>query len=145
MVEGENNASTESEKNECDGNVSEICTKDECKENGDSGRLTCGDCKRKVHYRCTKLPLYALEVFRTKSRKYTCANCVDVDKDFAKLMADYDPEKSLEVEELTQALQDISIESEMAKNVNENLEVRNRKYRKLVNQEQKAKKFIKRP
>ena len=38
-----------------------ICTESKCIENNDMNKLQCGQCKRKVHYKCTRLPAYQLQ------------------------------------------------------------------------------------
>ena len=105
-----------------------VCTHQKCQEDDGLNRLFCVECKRFVHYRCTRLPLYQLECFITKkSRKYTCVNCVDIRGDLLELMAGYDPDQSLEVEELTQALQEISFQNNKTKTVNKALHSQQKK------------------
>ena len=100
----------------------EFCTEEKCTKVDIQHVLTCFDCKRHVHYRCTKLPTYQLECFITKKgRRFSCINCVEIRDEFLKSMSEGDPNQSFEVEELTQALKDISLESNKAKCDNEAL------------------------
>ena len=66
----------------CTSNIEqEKCEKSKCIEDEDTKKLNCKMCKRKVHYKCSQLPLY--EILRyTQFHKYpipyVCANCVDI-------------------------------------------------------------------
>ena len=94
----------------------------------DNKRLICSDCKRGVHYRCTRLPVYQLECFVSKKhRKFTCAKCVVLTKEFVEEMADYDPDQSFGVDALTQQLQDISLENQKTRSINKILRERHKK------------------
>ena len=60
-----------------------ICTESLCIENKDINKLQCGQCKRKVHYKCTRLPAYQLQRYLVASlgqyySKFLCSNCVVV-------------------------------------------------------------------
>ena len=64
------------------------CSSSKCVDvkDNDKFKLTCSDCKRSVHYKCTKLPVYhiqqLLDVIKTrKGNKFKCVNCVDIDKE----------------------------------------------------------------
>ena len=55
------------------------CTSLACVQDDDKYKLECAKCKLLVHYRCTQLPLYQIQLFLTKGyRKYICLNCVEV-------------------------------------------------------------------
>ena len=55
------------------------CTPLACVQDDDKYKLECAECKLLVHYRCTQLPLYQIQLFLTKGyRKYICLNCVEV-------------------------------------------------------------------
>ena len=57
----------------------QICTSERCKSDDAPNKLECAECNRKVHFKCTRLPVYQLGLFLTKDyhyRKYRCANCV---------------------------------------------------------------------
>ena len=55
------------------------CTPLACVQDDDKYKLECVECKLLVHYRCTQLPLYQIQLFLTKGyRKYICLNCVKV-------------------------------------------------------------------
>ena len=65
-----------------DGYASEItksCTSEECITDEDQYKLECAICLRHVHYRCTQLPVFQIQLFLTKKyRKFMCGNCVQV-------------------------------------------------------------------
>ena len=45
----------------------------------DKYKLKCAKYKRLVHYRCTSLPTYQLQLFLTKGdRKFICCKCVEI-------------------------------------------------------------------
>ena len=47
-------------------------------DDGDQYKVECKDCQRLVHYKCTHLPLYQLQLFLTTGyRKFVCINCVN--------------------------------------------------------------------
>ena len=55
------------------------CTPLACVQDDDKYKLECAECKLLVHYRCTQLPLYQIQLFLTKGyRKYICLNWVEV-------------------------------------------------------------------
>ena len=60
------------------------CTVTECTdENGDYLKFQCNNCKRWVHFKCTRLPMYQIQLFLTsgtKYSKYVCVSCVNVSK-----------------------------------------------------------------
>jgi len=59
----------------------QACTPSRCTEDEDLDRLTCKKCKRSVHYECTQLPLYQLQIFVTSyNDHYLCSNCVRITK-----------------------------------------------------------------
>ena len=136
----EHEATTENELQMTKEKARRGCRKDDCEDDDDTNLLSCSECNRAIHYRCTNLPLYQLEVFLTKNRKYSCVSCVQIRPEFKKQMAGYDLNQSFEVEELTQALKDISLESEKTKTTNESLEDKNRKYQRIIRAELKVKK-----
>ena len=57
-----------------------LCTQMSCcLDDEDQYKLECVECKRLVHYMCTDLPLYQLQLLLTKNyRKFVCVNCVEV-------------------------------------------------------------------
>ena len=58
---------------------STACTATKCTSDKDEDRLQCRKCKRYVHYECTQLPLYQLQIFvTTYNEQYTCQNCVRI-------------------------------------------------------------------
>ena len=55
------------------------CTPTNCKYYNDKYKLGCAECKRLVHYGCTSLPTYQLQLFLTKGyRKFICCKCVEI-------------------------------------------------------------------
>ena len=67
------NTSTEAAK------TTEICTLTGCIDDEDQNRLKCRNCQRMVHYECTQLPLYQLQIFvNTYNNQYVCHNCVRI-------------------------------------------------------------------
>ena len=58
-----------------------ICTLSNCIDDQDTDVLKCYKCQRRVHYRCTRLPAYQIQVFINKRiYKYECQNCIEVDQ-----------------------------------------------------------------
>ena len=67
------------------------CTSSECIDDSSKLTVTCEKCKRKVHFACTRLPLYQLQLITCYGtsvfRKFTCCNCVLIkDADIIKLI-----------------------------------------------------------
>ena len=57
----------------------QTCTAESCTSDDATNMIECGECNRKVHFKCTRLPVYQLGLFLTKEyhyRKYRCVNCV---------------------------------------------------------------------
>ena len=53
------------------------CTDDKCIDDQDKYIISCKKCSRKIHYRCTQLPAYQIQVYlKYKSIKYICQACV---------------------------------------------------------------------
>ena len=79
------------------------CTENSCIEDNDINKLQCGQCKRKVHYKCTRLPAYQLQRYLVASlgqyySKFLCSNCVVVPDSIQKELAAADNIVSLENE-----------------------------------------------
>lgn len=59
-----------------------ICTLTDCIDDKDQDCLVCLKCRRLVHFRCTQLPPYQIQLFLDKHKsthyKYVCPNCVTV-------------------------------------------------------------------
>jgi hypothetical protein len=90
-----------------------ICTESLCIEKNDMNKLQCGQCKRKVHYKCTRLPAYQLQRYLVASlgqyySKFLCSNCVVVPDSIQKELAAADNIFSLE-NELTMQKEKIEI------------------------------------
>lgn len=63
------------------------CTSIACAVDLQKNVLQCTKCSRFVHYQCSFLPAYQIQVFisNKRSNKFTCINCVDVSKDLIDL------------------------------------------------------------
>jgi len=60
-------------------NTTATCTLVTCIDDEDQNRLKCRSCQRMVHYECTQLPLYQLQIFaNTYNNQYVCHNCVRI-------------------------------------------------------------------
>ena len=82
-----------SDKRKCTINTCEIDTGDH--------NLQCIKCKRKVHYKCTLLPIYQLQQFLSfgnSYRKYTCVNCIKIRKTLCDIVPEILPNESLQLE-----------------------------------------------
>ena len=67
------------------------CTPYSCLCDDDQYKLECVECKRHVHYRCTRLPDYQIQLFLTKKyRKYVCENCIEVPEYLVELLPQID-------------------------------------------------------
>ena len=54
----------------------DLCTEYICVDDDDNMRIECHKCQRRVHYACTGLPSYQLNLFLNKGyRKYVCITC----------------------------------------------------------------------
>lgn len=62
-------------------NQNQTCSLTSCADDDDQNRLKCRKCHRLVHYECTQLPLYQLQIFvNTYNEQYLCHNCVRITK-----------------------------------------------------------------
>ena len=122
------------------------CTINSCENNLKQHCLICQKCKRKVHYKCTLLPLYQLQQyvnFGTDYRKFTCVNCIEIQSDLVEIIS----EQSNSEEELKQELEKQrqlikSYENELKKlkdalKLYENDDVNNPSKKRKINQESK--------
>jgi hypothetical protein len=67
----------------------ETCTTKECVDDSDLHKLQCTTCKRRVHYKCTMLPLYQLQRYLTFGNnycKYICVTCIEVPDDLRTIL-----------------------------------------------------------
>ena len=63
-----------------------VCTNSTCADGDDEQKIKCSKCKRMVHYVCTNLPIYQLQLFFTKNyRGFICSKCVDIPEELKKL------------------------------------------------------------
>ena len=66
-----------------------MCTPEECTNDQDNDFLKCDKCARKVHYRCTRLPAYQIQLFissTTKQYQFQCEKCVTVEQKLLELV-----------------------------------------------------------
>lgn len=63
----------------------ETCTLSQCITDRKKDRLTCTECERSVHYSCSELPPYYIQLIvgNVKDIKFICVNCVTVTKKIA--------------------------------------------------------------
>ena len=69
------------EPNDAESNQASVsqCTPINCKYDSDKYKLECAECKRLVHYGCTSLPTYQLQLFLAKCYgKFICCKCVEI-------------------------------------------------------------------
>ncbi len=70
-------------------NTAETCTLVRCIDDEDQNRLKCRNCQRMVHYECTQLPLYQLQIFvNTYNNQYVCHNCVRITRSLTSKIGD---------------------------------------------------------
>ena len=104
-------------------NTTSQCTQTNCIVEDELYQLSCNACKRGVHYRCTGLPAYQIQVIKDKTRNsFKCRNCVEVDEDLMEFMKSYEEEqlnKSNKVEELSTTLRHMSFKNDQDKVQNE--------------------------
>ena len=43
----------------------------------DNDMIECSACHNWIHFQCTKLPAYQIQIFIDTNRKFTCENCAD--------------------------------------------------------------------
>lgn len=64
-----------------------LCTESECIDDRDEHMLSCINCERRVHYRCTKLPAYHIHATLNKrGAKFFCQNCVQPPEELMELV-----------------------------------------------------------
>ena len=55
------------------------CTPNACTQDDDQYKMECAECHRLLHYKCTQLPKFQVQLFLTKGyRKFICVNCVEI-------------------------------------------------------------------
>ena len=94
------------------------CTLSACQIESDEHNLQCVKCKRKVHYKCTLLPLYQLQQFLnfgTNYRKYTCSNCVEIRDDLCAIVPKTVSNETLQLELANQRRLNKTYELELIK------------------------------
>ena len=73
---------------------------------------------KSTHYQCTLLPLYQLQqylTFGSNYRKYTCVNCVEIQKDLFENLPKMLPNEALQLELVNQRRLAKSYEDELMK------------------------------
>ena len=66
-----------------------MCTPEQCTDDQDKDFLKCDKCPRQVHYRCTRLPAYQIQLFvnsATKHYQFQCEKCVTVKQKLLELI-----------------------------------------------------------
>ena len=125
------------------------CTTTTCTNREDEDRLQCRKCKRYVHYECTQLPLYQLQIFvNTYNDQYTCPNCVritrsltnKVGKNTCHMMQRELENKNAVIEKLTKQLNKQNNKSDYNENIKNELE--NLFTEKIAELEAKTKEII---
>ena len=113
------------EENELSKNDQEHCTTVSCVNDEDPNKLICTKCKRYVHYKCSRIPAYVIQMFLEKKyRHFACINCMDVSKEIANIMdKSIGLNESKEIEELTETLRKVSIENE-SKQMEQNMKAK---------------------
>ena len=87
-----------------------MCTPNSCEKDEDEHVLECVDCHRCVHYRCTKLPLYQLQLFLTTGyRRYKCINCVEVPTYLLEIVTE-PPSVNQTIKELSSKLKESAVD-----------------------------------
>ena len=103
-------------------NDNATCKQSLCVDDGDQHKVECKDCQRLVHYKCTHLPLYQLQLFLTTGyRKFVCINCVNIPKYLEELVPAQSPSQTKTMAELTIALKETSNEIDNYKVANQAL------------------------
>ena len=115
-----------------------ICTMDKCVDDQDIDVLKCCKCERSVHYRCTRLPAYQIQLFKSTKRKkyqYQCQNCVQVPQELLDLIPNKErSHPSLKTErELERLQQDVKNSEDIIKKQKEN----ENHFLKLIEDQQK--------
>ena len=82
-------------------NTSDQCKK--CKQQCKSASLMCNNCKSKIHYNCSEMPVYFIIMLQHSSRKYTCFECAK------KVITNYDKHFEAVEVELVNQIQDVEI------------------------------------
>ena len=105
-----------------------MCTPTGCLSDDDQYKLECRQCKRLVHYKCTRLPHYQIQQFMTNGyRKYVCENCTEVQPYLSEVFVNLErlPEtEGVEVQKMEEEL----------KNISANLENKNREHNRLMSE-----------
>ena len=79
------------------------CTENTCMSDSDENKFECASCKRHVHYRCTSLPLYQIQHFKTRSyRNYICINCTQVPEYLKNIVPNEILTSTLQTNEITE-------------------------------------------
>ena len=68
-----------------------VCTESSCIDDDNDKKIKCTKCKRSVHFLCTNLPIYQLQMLFTKNyRGFICVNCVKVPEEFQVIFKNQD-------------------------------------------------------
>eukprot|EP00111_Clytia_hemisphaerica_P014276 TCONS_00042050-protein len=76
----------------------ETCTPSRCITDRKKDRLKCTECERSVHYSCSELPPYYIQLIvgKTKGIKFICVNCVTMTKNMGAYTSPNQKVKSLQ-------------------------------------------------
>lgn len=98
-------------------NVANRCTEQNCIKDDDKMRLECHKCQRTLHYACTGLPSYQIQMFLNKGyRKYQCINCCSIDQELHRKILD----QSEKIKSCTHSRKEIEACENIIKVKNEN-------------------------
>ena len=104
------------------------CTENTCMSDSDENKFECASCKRHVHYRCTSLPLYQIQHFKTRSyRNYICITCTQVPEYLKNIVPNEILTSTLQTNEITElrtVLKQKEIEVEVLAETNRKLNKR---------------------
>jgi len=86
----------------------EVCTPTKCiirEETIPKDTLTCRKCHRDVHYNCSQLPIYQIQICLTfKSRSFQCQSCVKISPE---LMERVETCRNTKIEELQKEIKHV--------------------------------------
>ena len=124
-------------------NQNQTCTLTSCTDDDDQNRLKCRKCHRLVHYECTQLPLYQLQIFvNTYNEQYLCHNCVRITRTLrSKIGENSYHMMQKEIEKKDGVIK--KLKNELAKNCSLKNDIESILTKKMTDLETKTKKMIK--
>ena len=126
-----------------DANQHQTCSLTSCADDDDQNRLECRKCHRLVHYECTQLPLYQLQIYvNTYNEQYQCHNCVRITKTLrSKIGENSYHMMQKEIEKKDGVIK--KLKNELAKNCSLKNDIESIFTKKIADLEIKTKKMIK--